>query len=244
MDSDASMGCMLRCQIGMTMVTIYALCDSRVSDPVARVRYIGQTRLGLENRLRRHWVTARAGAREHRAVWMRSVNRDGGEVLIVGLSRVSLDNADAVEVQHIATHRAQGCDLTNRTDGGRGRLASTVSEETRRKMSESAKRRGAHSPEVYQRVSATHKASVTHRAHLRQLHESNRGQKRTEQQRERISQSLRGEKNGQNVIDWHVIPAIRERFAEGVKQAQLAREFGCSPATIHAVVHNVRWVEA
>lgn len=62
------------------MTRIYALTDSRSG----QVRYVGQTSVALDLRLRRHWITAEAGAREHRAVWMRSVRAGGGEVLDLG----------------------------------------------------------------------------------------------------------------------------------------------------------------
>jgi len=227
----------------MSRATIYALCDSRESDPVKRVRYVGQTRIVLAQRLRRHWVTALAGAKEHRAVWMRSVRCAGGDVLIVAIDCVPSADADSAETAHIARYRALGCDLTNRTDGGRGRRSWEVSPETRRKMSESAQRRGAHSPEMYQRVGSILKASAAHQAHMRRMHERNRGVTRTPEQRARISQSLRGEANGQNVLTWAMAALIREKYAAGAVQIHLAREFGCSPATIHGVVHGHRWIQ-
>lgn len=162
---------------------------------------------------------------------------------ILEVDCVPYDQSDAAEIAHIAAFRAQGCDLTNRTEGGRGRRSSEVSEETRRKMSESAKRRGAHAPSVYQKLSEQFKASERHQMHMRKMHQSNVGRKRTPEQIDRLSRSLRGDKNGQNVLTWDVVPVIRERFASGAKQAHLALEFNCSPATINAVVRNQRWVE-
>jgi len=222
--------------------TIYVLCDSRVADPIARVRYVGQTRIALDRRLYRHWVTATAGAREHRAVWMRAVKAAGGDVLIAEVDRVPFYEADAAETTHVARFRALGCDLTNRTDGGRGKRGWDVSPETRRKMSEAAKRRPPRSPEVCRKIGDWLKADPTHRLHMRTMHQGNRGRTRTPEQRERISQSVRGEKNGKKVMTWDTVVIIRARYAAGAVQSHLAREFKCSPATIHAVVHRLRWV--
>lgn len=225
----------------MTQATIYALLDSRQPH---LIRYVGQTRIALDGRLRRHWVTAMAGAREHRAVWMRFVRFTGGDVVIALLERVAYDQADTSEQAHIARCRGLGYDLTNRTDGGRGRRGWDISDATRRKMSESAKRRGPHSPETYRRAGDFLKASPAHQDHMARMHQNNRGTQRTPEQRERISQSLRGERNGQNVVTWESAARIRERYKAGAVQAHLACEFKCSPATICEIVHNRRWVPA
>ena len=221
--------------------TIYALCDSREPDPVLRIRYIGQTRLPLSGRLHRHWITALAGAREHRAVWMRAMRRAGAEVLIVAVQEhVASTEADGAEMSHIARLRQLGCDLTNRTDGGKGH-AGEVSAETRRKMSEAAKRRGPHPPDVYRRIGEILKNRPTHQRHMQRLHRLNSRPCPTERRR-RISATLRGEGNGQNVLTWDAVDVIRARYASGVRQAQLVREFQVSPGTIHRVVHRNGWV--
>jgi len=79
---------------------------------------------------------------------------------------------------------------------------------------------------------------------MRRMHARNRGMTRTPEQRARISRSLLGELNGQNVLTWETAALIRERYEAGAVQSHLAREFHCSPATIHGVVHRKRWVPA
>ena len=224
----------------VTTATIYVLCDSRIDDPVRRVRYVGQTRVDLPRRLQRHWVTALAGAREHRAVWMRSVQAGGGTVVIEAITEVPFQYADNAEIEHVARMRALGCDLTNRTDGGRGKRGWNVSDETRAKMRHSAARRRA-SVETRQRMSAAIRSSAKHQAHLAQLHQSNR-KPCPDETRRRISEALLGEGNGQNVLTWETAAQIRARFAAGERQAHLARQYGCSPATVCEVVHGRRWV--
>jgi len=228
--------------VEVSLATIYALCDSRVSDPVKRVRYVGQTRLPLEHRLRRHWVTAIAGAKEHRAAWMRAVKAAGGDVSIVALAVVPAVEADVAESAHIAQFSSLGCDLTNRTEGGRGRRGWEVSLETRQKMRESAARRRA-TPATRQRMSEAIRNSEAHKRHRERLHRLNR-RPCPLQTRQRISAALKGERNGQNVLTWDVVRQIRERYAAGAVQTHLALEFECSPATIHGVVHGLRWVSA
>lgn len=223
----------------MKTVTIYALSDSR--EPT-KIRYVGQTRLQLDCRLRRYWVTALAGAREHRAVWMRSVKAAHADVLIQAVEAVPIADADMAEIAHVAHYRAVGCDLTNRTDGGRGRVGCEISDETRQKMRESASRRKA-SPETRRKLSEGVRNSERHKAHLRRLHLLN-SRPCTEVTRARISAALRGEGNGLNVLTWSDVAIIRERYAAGAVQAHLAREYGCSGATIHRVVHGHGWVPA
>lgn len=225
----------------VTQAHIYALCDSRITDPVARIRYIGQTRIALTRRLIRHWITALAGAKEHRAVWMRSMKGSGGEVLIELIETVPSAHADTAESECIARVRARGADLTNRTDGGRGRRGWEISPETRQKMRNSASKRRA-SLATRRKMSDAIKASVRHREHRDRLHQFNTGAKRSLETRARIRRGVSGEQNGHAVMTWHTASAIRQRYADGTKQVHLARDFNCSPATIHAIVRQQRWV--
>ena len=157
----------------MDVGIIYALVDAHSSDPVERYRYVGQTRLDPAKRLHRHWITALAGAKEHRACWMRAMQKGGREITVEVLDLVMDYEVDAAECRHIRRLRALGCDLTNRTDGGRGRRGWTTSPETRQRQREAAQRRRA-TPETRAKMSAAIRASEKHRAHLRRLHELNR----------------------------------------------------------------------
>lgn len=101
-------------------VTIYALCDSRVTDPLQRVRYIGQTTVRLSRRLGGHVNTAQRGGHTHRDRWMRSVWDDGGVVTIESLAVVPIERWAHAEAEMIARYRSCGARLTNATDGGEG----------------------------------------------------------------------------------------------------------------------------
>jgi hypothetical protein len=157
----------------MEAAIIYALVDAHSSDPIERYRYVGQTRLDPAKRLHRHWLTALAGAKEHRACWMRAMRDSGREITVEILDLVMDYEADDAECRHIKRFKALGCDLTNRTDGGRGRRGWITSPETRQRQREAAQRRRA-SPETRAKMSAAIRSSPKHQEHLRRLHESMR----------------------------------------------------------------------
>jgi hypothetical protein len=224
----------------MDVAIIYALVDAECSDPVARVRYVGQTRLHPEMRLYRHWLTADAGAREHRAVWMRAMKRHGREVVWQPLDLVPYYEADSAEQYHIRRLRAMGCDLTNRTDGGRGKRGWVPSDATIAKMRAAGKGRLI-TLETRAKMSASIRSSAKHRQHLKRLHQLNRRPCPPET-RARISAALAGDGNGHTVLTWEKVAAIRARYSEGERIVDLARAFGCSNPTIHQVVHYRSWI--
>jgi hypothetical protein len=226
----------------MDTAVIYALVDAHCSDPIERYRYVGQTRVHPDARLRRHWITAMSGAKEHRAAWMRAMQRNEREVAIEVLDLVPFYEADDAEMRHIRRFRAIGCDLTNRTDGGRGRRGWVVSEETRERMRVASSRRRA-SSETRRKMSESIRASEKHRAHLKRLHEANRRPCALET-RQKISVANRGESNPHAVLTWQSADEIRQRYATGERQAHLARAFGCSTVTIHNVVTGKTWIRA
>jgi hypothetical protein len=53
----------------------------------------------------------------------------------------------------------------------------------------------------------------------------------------------RGESNHSSKLNWEQVRAIRESFANGVKQSDLARQYGLDKTTIGAIVHNHTWRE-
>lgn len=226
----------------MDTAVIYALVDAHCSDPIERYRYVGQTRVHPDARLRRHWITALAGAREHRAVWMRAMQRNEREVAIEVLDLVPFYEADEAEVRHIRRFRSIGCDLTNRTDGGRGRRGWVISEKTRERMRAASSRRSV-SAETRLKMSEAIRASEKHRAHLKRLHEANRRPCAPET-RQKISMANRGDTNAHAVLTWDAADEIRRRYAAGERQDHLARAFGCSTVTIHNVVKGKSWIRA
>jgi hypothetical protein len=206
-----------------SMATIYALCDSREPDPIKRVRYVGQTVTELDNRLARHRWYARVGQPGHRSNWIRSVERDGGTVLIEAIKTNAEWNA--TEVEEIARHRAMGCDLTNATDGGGGALGYIHDEETRKKMRGHARLLG----HVY--------GEETREKHRQRICS-------VETIEKMCSSACHGDKNVNAKLTWPQVAEIRTRCASGETGKALAVEFRVSRASVSRIVNGKRWVAA
>lgn len=125
---------------------VYGLTDPRDS----ALRYVGQSSTGLR-RPRGHTRLSRKED-SPKATWIRGLLAGGLSYGIVILEEVpGLELLDAAEKKWIARARSNGSPLTNLSDGG----CSTNTPAVRRQMSASARRRGAHSPEVYALVAKT-----------------------------------------------------------------------------------------
>jgi hypothetical protein len=224
-----------------TTVTIYALTDSRIADPVRRVRYVGQTIRSLRRRLAIHWQTARAGEQTHRAAWMRRVAAVGGAVEIVHLETVCVADADRVESEQIIAWRGRGCDLTNATDGGGGVRGLRMSTEARKKMSAAASGR---KPSLATRVrmSAAIRESHAAPAVRERLRHAQLGRTRSAGTRAKMSAARRGEGNGMARLSWTLVDVLRAQYASGARQCDLVRKFGVSAPLVHRVVHNRGWI--
>jgi hypothetical protein len=141
----------------MSTATIYALCDSRESDPVARVRYVGVTTRTVAVRLKQHYAAAKAGDQTHRGRWMRSLIRQGVPITAEVLEVVPQSDCDAAEQRWIVHYGYQTpwSRLCNHSAGGGGPL--NPDEETRAKMRRAAVARMA-IPTVRARLSEAAKA--------------------------------------------------------------------------------------
>lgn len=116
---------------------IYGLIDPRDG----RLRYVGKTTATLRKRLRAHLNDVKRGrVYIPRHKWMSELITAGLEPDGVEIEQDADDWREA-EQFWIALLRAQGCDLLNATAGGDGLVSYRHTEETRRKQSESAKRR-------------------------------------------------------------------------------------------------------
>lgn len=116
--------------------TIYLLSDPSTG----RVRYVGKTLQELRVRYAGHLSTAKLRRRgTHKENWVRSV---GGKPTLTTVEVVtgSIEEGAEVERRWIARLKADGCDLTNLTDGGEGIVGYRFSEAARAKLS--AIRRG------------------------------------------------------------------------------------------------------
>lgn len=143
----------------MDTIKIYTL-----SDPITNeVRYIGQTKHSLEERLRGH---LKSKGKTYRVYWINSIKNKGLVPKIELLEEVDKSVGSQTEIYWISMFRFWGFNLTNLTDGGEtsttkniirskewgenirlGKLNSNFkySEESKIQMSESAKKRGVNS---------------------------------------------------------------------------------------------------
>jgi hypothetical protein len=116
-----------------------AIVYGLTSSEDGQIRYIGQTTKPLRRRLREHITSAQRGGMWPIAKWIRKVIRQGFEVQITPLVESAI--WDESEIETITTYLAQGAKLLNATNGGKGFVGMVFTEDTRRKMSEAAKRR-------------------------------------------------------------------------------------------------------
>jgi len=143
----------------MDTIKIYTL-----SDPITnQIRYIGQTKNSLEDRLRGH---LKGKGKTYRVHWINSLKKKGLVPNIELIEEVDKSVGSQTEIYWILMFRFWGFNLTNLTDGGEtsttknivrseewrkniriGKLNSDFkySEESKLKMSESAKKRGVNS---------------------------------------------------------------------------------------------------
>jgi hypothetical protein len=141
----------------MDTIKIYTL-----SDPITNeVRYIGQTKHSLEERLRGH---LKGKGKTYRVHWINSLKNKGLVPNIELIEEVDKSIGSQTEIYWISMFRFWGFNLTNLTDGGetsttkniirskewcenirKSKLNFKYSKESKLKMSESAKKRGVNS---------------------------------------------------------------------------------------------------
>jgi hypothetical protein len=114
------------------------------------VRYVGKAN-SLRARLRQHIHEANCGGRSHKCAWIRKVLRGGRRPIIAIDRRIPPGECwKAAERERISFYRAQGCRLTNSTDGGDGE--GPVSDDVRAEFSRRS-REYFSDPEARQRQS-------------------------------------------------------------------------------------------
>lgn len=111
-----------------------------------QVRYVGKTVQSLIVRLGQHIYDSKS-KKNHRAYWIQKLVNGGKLPLIEEIDSCSWEDSSALETFYIAKYKAEGADLINQTEGGEGTLGKIVSTETRKKQSESMRKR---TPKVYQ----------------------------------------------------------------------------------------------
>jgi hypothetical protein len=118
-----------------TKTYIYGLVDPRTD----QIRYVGKADRPME-RLRHHFAEARKGNRDRKSRWIASLLRLDMRPRLTIIEYCAVDVWEERERFWISHYNLLHPNMVNADDGGR---AAKPSIESRRKMSESAKRRGA-----------------------------------------------------------------------------------------------------
>lgn len=161
------------------------------------IRYVGKTKLSLEERLRGH--LKRLKGNDHRANWIKGLSKSPLIQLLAETNKEKV--ANTLEILLIAFYKSFGCRLVNGTEGGsggsgfKGRKHSIesklkmskcpwnyrkhLSKETKRKMSEShkGKKKNPHSLETKQKISKTLKGKKLTPERIKKSSEAHRGMK-------------------------------------------------------------------
>lgn len=175
---------------------IYGLFDPRDGE----LRYIGKSEAGLKRRLAEHLMPSYLATPSHKNSWIKGLLAEGVQPVGVVLQRLST-SAELCDAERywIAFFRAQGCRLTNMTDGGEGlvglakspetiakmraaKLGRKLSAETRAKMRASALGRKLTEADKA-KISAAHKGRKISEEQKAQLRAANLGKKQTAEQR-------------------------------------------------------------
>ncbi len=164
-------------------VFIYALRDPRDG----LIRYIGQTRVGIE-RVRQHMTpSCRFGySNLRKREWLTELINLGTKAEIVVLAECLVQDLNDAEVFCIAYFRWIGIDIFNMTNGGPGMSGLKMSDEAKAKIGKI--RRGMrHSAESKEKMSKSRMGHLVSAETRAKQAKSMKGQKRTPEQRARIS---------------------------------------------------------
>lgn len=120
---------------------VYRVTHSK--DP-NRVRYVGQTIVGVLKRRQAHWYAARSGVDLPMSRWLRSNLKNPEEVTFeIESEHFSREELDQAEIKSIESHRSRNmCDL-NIANGGSGLSGYERSAEANRKSSEALRGEGS-----------------------------------------------------------------------------------------------------
>jgi len=204
-------------------IIIYGLCDESGS-----IRYIGKAK-DPEYRLTQHLQPSQLNMyRSRKNSWIKGMLSKGFTPGLVLLSSVPSELQNEEECRVIKLFRNSGYDLVNGTNGGDGgaitdpdalariraaHLGSKRSDETKRKMSDSAKKRCS-APIERERMK-----SISNRKPPIRYGIDNNQSKLTEDQ----------------------VLSIKERHSQGESGVSLAKSFNVTPANISSIVRGKTW---
>lgn len=236
------------------MIEVYTLSDE------TGTRYVGQSR-NAKRRRNWHIGAARRNHPGHVYDWIRDLLARKMLPEVTVLEVCPAAEADSRESYWIARKREEGCALTNATVGGCGARGWRHTEDARRRIGLAHKGRQV-SVETREKISRAHrgkKLTAEHKARIgragkgRVVSEATRqvqslmmqgnqrakGCRRSEETRARMRQSAqRGALNPRARVTNEQAQEIRRRYAEGERQADLARAFGVPTVCVHRIVRG------
>lgn len=239
------------------MIEIYALLDADESP-----RYVGQSRCA-QKRFCWHLGVARRGQQGRVYNWIRSVFAEAATPTLRILETCDALLADERESAWISKFLLAGIDLTNCTLGGGGIRGWRHTEETKAKIG--AVHRGkVLSLEARLQISQRMRGKKLSAAHKENIGRAGLGRLVSAQTRLAISKrmlgntyglgtkmstatlarrkSLRGENSVSAKTTNDTAVEMRELFASGVRQVDIARIFGLDPVTTHRILRHKTYV--
>jgi group I intron endonuclease len=164
------------------MTYIYILSDEN------QIRYVGKTKY-ITKRYRSHMCESKK-KRTHKEKWINKVLLEGGKISIQIIDVCDDEISDEVETYWIWQFKSWGFDLVNLTPGGGGgnsMLGKKLSDETKKKMSQSAKLRG-------QNIAGWNKGLKMSPEFRKKISEVQKGRILSDETRKKISEKLKGVK--------------------------------------------------
>ena len=193
------------------------------------IRYVGQT-TNPKTRLSKHvYLSKVKNQLNHKEAWIRSLlNRGEKPKMTVLYADNTLEDSNYTEQFFIRFFREQGLPLTNLTDGGDGCLGYKHKKEAKAKVSRANKGNKYNlgnklSEETKKKISESQKRRMTPR--MRDILRSHNLGKKHPKSGVKISKAVRGSNNGRAVINESIVMYIRKMQNLGITLDHLRKTF-------------------
>jgi group I intron endonuclease len=221
----------------MDWCNVYVI-RNRVNDKV----YVGQTWTTLSERLSKHKTPKANGCRK----LYNAFKKYGRDNFIIELLTVAHTQgvANYWEQHFIKSYESieRGYNIKDGGSNGKPSL------ETRRLMSEAQKGK-THTEASKKKMSlAKIGRPLSQETRIKQSaakigNTIMLGKHHSEKTRQKMSASSSGEKHPGAKLTWKIVRSIREEFASGARQVDLAKKYGVSQQIINQIVRRKTWIE-